>query len=229
MKSALFPNYCLRMTNQMVLAGLRKDYTLRALDLEGTAPDPFTQFGQWMDEALRAAVPEPTAMHLGTVSPDGRPAGRIVLLKGLDADGFTFFTNYDSRKGRHLAGSPFVSLTFFWPELERQVRVEGVVRKVSGEASDEYFRSRPRASRIGALASPQSQVIPDRRVLEEKVETLNAQYGEGADIERPAHWGGYVVTPDAVEFWQGRPSRLHDRILYTRNATGAWQKSRLAP
>ncbi len=229
MKSALFPNYCLRMTNQMVLAGLRKDYTLRALDLEGTAPDPFTQFGQWMDEALRAAVPEPTAMHLGTVSPDGRPAGRIVLLKGLDADGFTFFTNYDSRKGRHLAGSPFVSLTFFWPELERQVRVEGVVRKVSSEASDEYFRSRPRASRIGALASPQSQVIPDRRVLEEKVETLNAQYGEGADIERPAHWGGYVVTPDAVEFWQGRPSRLHDRILYTRTATGAWQKSRLAP
>lgn len=217
------------MTHQMVLAGLRKDYTLRALDLEGTAPDPFAQFGQWMAEALQAAVPEPTAMHLGTVSPDGRPAGRIVLLKGLDADGFTFFTNYDSRKGRDLAGSPFVSLTFFWPELERQVRVEGTAGKVSGEASEEYFRSRPRASRIGALASPQSQVIPDRRVLEEKVETLNAQYAEGADIERPAHWGGYVVTPDAVEFWQGRPSRLHDRILYTRTAAGEWQKNRLAP
>lgn len=217
------------MTNQMVLAGLRKDYTLRALDLEGTAPDPVTQFGQWMNQALEVAVPEPTAMHLGTVSADGRPAGRIVLLKGLEAGGFTFFTNYDSRKGGHMAASPYVSLTFFWPELERQVRVEGTVRKVSPEASDEYFRSRPRASRIGALASPQSQVIPDRRVLEEKVEALSAQYGETADIGRPAHWGGYVVTPDAVEFWQGRASRLHDRILYTRTAAGTWQKSRLAP
>jgi pyridoxamine 5'-phosphate oxidase len=217
------------MTNQMVLAGLRKDYTLRALDLDDTAPDPVTQFHQWMAEALQAAVPEPTAMHLGTVSADGRPAGRIVLLKGLDADGFTFFTNYDSRKGQHLAGSPFVSLTFFWPELERQVRVEGTVRKASAEASDEYFRSRPRASRIGALASPQSQIIPDRQVLEQKVEALNAQYGEGVDIERPAHWGGYVVTPDAVEFWQGRSSRLHDRILYTLTDTGEWRKSRLAP
>jgi pyridoxamine 5'-phosphate oxidase len=217
------------MTNQMVLAGLRKDYTLQALNLEGTAPDPATQFHQWMEEALKAAVPEPTAMHLCTVSADGRPSGRIVLLKGLDAEGFTFFTNYDSRKGRHIAASPYVSLTFFWPELERQVRVEGTVRKASAEASDAYFRSRPRASRIGALASPQSQVIPDRRVLEEKVAALNAQYGEAADIERPAHWGGYVVTPDAVEFWQGRPSRLHDRILYTRTATVEWQKSRLAP
>ncbi|MBD0255824.1 MAG: pyridoxamine 5'-phosphate oxidase, partial [Cytophagales bacterium] len=173
--------------------------------------------------------PEPTAMHLCTVSADGRPSGRSVLLKGLDADGFTFFTNYDSRKGRELAGSPYASLTFFWPELERQVRVEGVVRKASAAASDEYFRSRPRASRIGALASPQSQVIPDRQVLENKVAALNAQYGEAADIQRPAHWGGYVVTPDAVEFWQGRPSRLHDRILYTRTAAGEWQKNRLAP
>ncbi len=217
------------MTTQMVLAGLRKDYTLQALDLEGTAPDPVTQFQKWMSEALQAAVPEPTAMHLGTVSPDGRPAGRIVLLKGLDADGFTFFTNYNSRKGQHLAGSPYVSLTFFWPELERQVRVEGTVHKASPEASDQYFRSRPRASRIGALASPQSQIIPERRVLEEKVEALNAQYGEAAEIERPVYWGGYVVMPDAVEFWQGRPSRLHDRILYTRTAAGEWQKSRLAP
>ena len=217
------------MTHQMVLAGLRKEYTLQALDPEGTAPDPVTQFGKWMEEALQAAVPEPTAMHLCTVSADGRPSGRIVLLKGLDAEGFVFFTNYDSRKGQAMAHSPYVSLTFFWPELERQVRVEGTVRKASAAASDEYFRSRPRASRIGALASPQSQVIPDRRVLEEKVAALNAQYGEAADIERPAHWGGYVVTPDAVEFWQGRPSRLHDRILYTRTAAGEWQKSRLAP
>ena len=217
------------MTNQMVLAGLRKDYTLQALDIPGTAPDPVAQFRKWLEEALQAAVPEPTAVHLGTVSADGRPSGRIVLLKGLDEEGFVFFTNYDSRKGGHMAGSPYVSLTFFWPELERQVRVEGGVRKVSGQASDEYFRSRPRASRSGALASPQSQVIPDRRVLEEKVAALNAQYGETADIQRPAHWGGYVVTPDAVEFWQGRPSRLHDRILYTRTAAGEWQKSRLAP
>ncbi len=168
-------------------------------------------------------------MHLCTVSADGRPSGRIVMLKGLDAEGFVFFTNYDSRKGQAMAHNPAVSLTFFWPELERQVRVEGVVRKVAAEASDEYFRSRPRASRIGALASPQSQVIPDRQVLEEKVAALNAQYGDAADIARPAHWGGYVVTPDAVEFWQGRPSRLHDRILYTRTASGAWQKNRLAP
>jgi len=217
------------MTNQMVLAGLRKDYTLQALDIEGTAPDPVAQFRKWMEEALQAAVPEPTAVHLGTVSAEGRPSGRIVLLKGLDGEGFVFFTNYDSRKGGHMAGSPYVSLTFFWPELERQVRVEGGVRKVSHQASDEYFRSRPRASRIGALASPQSRVIPDRQVLEEKVASLQAQYGEAADIERPAHWGGYVVTPDAVEFWQGRPSRLHDRILYTRTAAGEWQKSRLAP
>ena len=217
------------MTNQMVLAGLRKDYTLQALDIEGTAPDPVAQFRKWMEEALQAAVPEPTAVHLGTVSAEGRPSGRIVLLKGLDGEGFVFFTNYDSRKGGHMAGSPYVSLTFFWPELERQVRVEGGVRKVSHQASDEYFRSRPRASRIGALASPQSRVIPDRQVLEEKVASLQAQYGEAADIERPAHWGGYVVTPDAVEFWQGRASRLHDRILYTRTAAGEWQKSRLAP
>jgi pyridoxamine 5'-phosphate oxidase len=213
----------------MVLAGLRKEYTLQALDPEGTAPDPVTQFQKWMEEALQAAVPEPTAMHLCTVSAEGRPSGRIVLLKGLDAEGFVFFTNYDSRKGQAMAHRPYVSLTFFWPELERQVRVEGVVRKVSAEASDEYFGSRPRASRIGALASPQSEVIPDRQVLENKVAALNAQYGEAADIQRPAHWGGYVVTPDAVEFWQGRPSRLHDRILYTRTAAGEWQKNRLAP
>ena len=217
------------MTNQMVLAGLRKDYTLQALDIQGTAPDPVAQFRKWMEEALQAAVPEPTAVHLATVSAEGRPSGRIVLLKGLDEEGFVFFTNYDSRKGQAMSHNPYVSLTFFWPELERQVRVEGGVRKVSEQASDEYFRSRPRASRIGALASPQSQVIPDRRVLEEKVAALHAQYGEKADIERPAHWGGYVVTPDAVEFWQGRPSRLHDRILYTRTAAGPWQKSRLAP
>lgn len=217
------------MTHQMVLAGLRKEYTLQALDPEGTAPDPVTQFHKWMEEALQAAVPEPTAMHLCTVSADGRPSGRIVLLKGLDAEGFVFFTNYDSRKGQAMARNAYVSLTFFWPELERQVRVEGGVRKVSAQASDEYFRSRPRASRIGALASPQSQVIPDRQVLEKEVAALNARYGEAAEIERPAHWGGYVVTPDAVEFWQGRPSRLHDRILYTRTAAGAWQKNRLAP
>jgi pyridoxamine 5'-phosphate oxidase len=217
------------MTHQMVLAGLRKEYTLQGLDPEGTAPDPVTQFQKWMEEALQAAVPEPTAMHLGTVSADGRPSGRIVLLKGIDAEGFVFFTNYDSRKGQAMAHRPYVSLTFFWPELERQVRVEGTVRKVSAEASDEYFGSRPRASRIGALASPQSQVIPDRQVLENKVAALNAQYDEAADIARPAHWGGYVVTPDAVEFWQGRPSRLHDRILYTRTAAGEWQKNRLAP
>lgn len=217
------------MTNEMVLAGLRKDYTLQALDIDATAPDPVTQFRKWMEEALQAAVPEPTAMHLCTLSPEGRPSGRIVLLKGIEAAGFTFFTNYESRKGQEIAANPYVSLTFFWPELERQVRVEGQAQKVSPQASDDYFRSRPRASRIGALASPQSRVISDRKVLEDRVQTLNAQYGATGEITRPEHWGGYLVTPDAIEFWQGRPSRLHDRIRYTKSPAEEWQKERLAP
>jgi pyridoxamine 5'-phosphate oxidase len=217
------------MTNEMVLAGLRKDYTLQALDIDATAPDPVTQFRKWMEEALQAAVPEPTAMHLCTLSPEGRPSGRIVLLKGIETGGFTFYTNYNSRKGQEMAQNPYVSLTFFWPELERQVRAEGKVQKVAPQASDEYFWSRPRASRIGALASPQSRVIPDRKVLEEKVRALNEQYGSEGEIARPEHWGGYLVTPNAVEFWQGRPSRLHDRILYTLTASGDWLKNRLAP
>jgi pyridoxamine 5'-phosphate oxidase len=174
-------------------------------------------------------LPEPTAVHLCTVSADGRPSGRIVLLKGFGEAGFTFFTNYESRKGQELAGNPQVCLTFFWPEIERQVRIEGIAAKVAQEVSEEYFESRPRGSQIGALASPQSRVIPDRQVLEEKMEQLSEHYRGGKSIARPAHWGGYCVIPSAVEFWQGRPSRLHDRILYTPDPKGGWLKQRLAP
>ncbi len=208
---------------------MRKEYSLHELTEEQAAADPFRQFRQWLDEALRSGLPEPAAMHLCTVSADGRPSGRIVLLKGFDEAGFTFFTNYDSRKGQELAGNPLVCLTFFWPEIERQVRIEGIAAKVAPEVSEEYFGSRPRGSQTGAIASPQSRIIPDRQVLQQKVEQLSRQYGDGQPIARPAHWGGYCVVPSAVEFWQGRPSRLHDRILYTPGPKGGWQKNRLAP
>jgi pyridoxamine 5'-phosphate oxidase len=210
----------------MKLADLRNEYCLRSLDESDVDADPVRQFARWMEEAIKAKVPEPTAMNLSTVDSRGRPAGRICLLKGADAQGFVFYTNYDSRKGRELATHPHAAITFMWKELERQVRIEGAVEKVSAEDSDEYFYSRPLGSRIGAWASPQSGPIESRAWLEKRWKDLAAQYG--VDPPRPHHWGGYRVVPDLVEFWQGRQSRLHDRIVYSLDK-GQWRIVRLAP
>jgi pyridoxamine 5'-phosphate oxidase len=208
------------------LAELRTDYALKTLEEADVDRDPLKQFGVWMVEAIHARVPEPTAMHLSTVAANGRPAGRIVLLKGMEPGGFVFFTNYDSRKGRELAANPVAALTFLWKELERQVRIEGRVEKVPEADSDAYFATRPLGSRIGAWASPQSEAIESRAWLEQRWAELTAQHGE--EPPRPPHWGGYRLVPDYLEFWQGRLSRLHDRIVYAREAS-AWRISRLAP
>jgi pyridoxamine 5'-phosphate oxidase len=208
------------------LAQIRSDYALKTLEESDVDRDPLKQFGVWMVEAIHARVPEPTAMNLSTVGADGRPSGRIMLLKGLEPGGFVFFTNYESRKGRELAANPVAALTFMWKELERQVRIEGRVEKVSAPDSDAYFATRPLGSRIGAWASPQSKAIENREWLERRWAELTAEHGE--EPPRPPHWGGYRVVPDYLEFWQGRMSRLHDRIVYAREASG-WKISRLAP
>lgn len=208
------------------LASLRKDYALKTLEEGDVDRDPMKQFGLWMVEAIHAQVPEPSAMTLATVGANGRPTTRIVLLKGVDPRGFVFFTNYESRKGRDLAANPAASLTFFWKELERQVRIDGKVEKVSAEESDAYYQTRPLGSRIGAWASPQSRPIENRAWLEQRWTTLSAEHGPSP--KRPPHWGGYRVMPEEMEFWQGRMSRLHDRIAYTRTGSD-WKISRLAP
>ena len=208
------------------LSALRNDYSLKTLDEAHVDRDPMKQFGLWMVEAIHAGVPEPTAMGLSTVGVEGRPSGRIVLLKGVDAKGFVFYTNYDSRKGRDLAAHPVAALTFLWKELERQVRIEGEVEKVSAAESDEYFNTRPLASRIGAWASPQSTPIEGREWLEHRWSALAVEHGTAP--ARPANWGGYRVKADYLEFWQGRRSRLHDRIAYSRLGN-AWEITRLAP
>jgi pyridoxamine 5'-phosphate oxidase len=209
------------------LAQLRTDYALKTLDENQVDRDPLKQFGVWMVEAIHAKVPEPTAMNLATVDASGRPSARIVLLKGVDPRGFVFFTNYESRKGRDLAARPVAALTFLWKELERQVRIEGTVEKVSAAESDAYYATRPLGSRIGAWASPQSETIENRAWLEARWASLSTQYGE--DPVRPAHWGGYRVLPEQLEFWQGRLSRLHDRIVFTREEGRDWKIARLAP
>ena len=200
-----------------------------ALDEANVEPTPLSQFERWFDEAVQASVPEPNAMTLATVGADGRPTARIVLLKGFDERGFVFFTNYASRKGGDLAAHPDATLLFFWAELERQVRIEGAVAKVSDAESAEYFASRPRPSQIGAWASPQSEPIADRRALEGRYAAAEAQYRDV--VPRPAHWGGYRLVPAMLEFWQGRPSRLHDRIRYRRSRLHPerWDIDRLAP
>lgn len=210
----------------MDIAALRRDYRGESLNEADVAADPFTQFQRWFDEALRAELPMANAMTLATVAADGAPSARIVLLKGIDHGGFVFFTNYMSRKGRELAANPRAALVFHWTDLEREVRIDGSVEKVSAAESDEYFASRPLGSRHAAIASPQSEVVASRADLEARFAAAAATHGEAAP--RPPHWGGYRVKPVSVEFWQGRPSRLHDRLLYTRQGD-RWTLSRLAP
>jgi pyridoxamine 5'-phosphate oxidase len=217
------------MSELFNLADIRHSYSRQELSEDSIAANPFDQFRLWLDEALKAKVLEPTAMVLSTVSAAGRPSARVVLLKGLEAGHFTFFTNYLSRKGQDIGQNHFAALTFFWAELERQVRVEGVVEKAPAPLSDAYFDSRPRGSQVGAWVSPQSQTIPDRHFLEKETAGFIAQFGEAA-IPRPEHWGGYGLKPTYVEFWQGRPNRLHDRLVFKGNPdAGDWHLCRLAP
>jgi pyridoxamine 5'-phosphate oxidase len=208
------------------LAQLRVDYKRAALTERDAAANPFDQFAHWFGEAVAAAIPEPNAMTLATIGADGRPAARIVLLKGFDASGLVFHTNYDSRKGRELAVNAQVALLFFWVELERQVRIEGTAHRATAAESDAYFAVCPRASQVSAWASPQSAPIPDRGWLEARVAQADARFA--ADVPRPANWGGIRVVPDRFEFWQGRASRLHDRLVWSL-ADGAWSIGRLAP
>ncbi len=211
----------------MNIADIRMDYMLAALDEETAGNDPIAFFSKWFKEAESARITEINAMTLATADAQNRPHARIVLLKGLDDRGFVFFTNYDSAKGRHMAENPNVSLLFFWKELERQVRIDGRIEKVPAEESDIYFHSRPEGSRLGAWASPQSKEIPHRNILELNYAKYEAEFS-GISIPRPEHWGGYIVIPDRIEFWQGRSSRMHDRILFKRDGA-AWNRSRLAP
>ena len=210
------------------IADLRKDYKLQSLSENEVDVKPHQQFEKWWNEAVLAQIPEVNAMTLATCSADGIPSARIVLLKGFTEKGYTFFTNYNSFKGQQLAENPRACLVFFWKELERQVRITGVVEKVSENESDAYFNSRPPGSRIGAWASPQSQVIEGRAWLEAEEYNFQQKF-TGMAIKRPAHWGGYIVKPICMEFWQGRPSRLHDRIQYMLSEDGTWNIERLAP
>lgn len=210
----------------MDLHDIREDYSKQELSEAHCHADPIVQFEQWLNEAMKSQVNEPTAVNVAAVGADGRPNSRMVLLKEVNPQGFVFFTNYHSRKGQSFAANPFAAMTFFWPELERQVRVEGRIEKLSEAASDEYFDSRPYTSRIGAWASNQSEVISGKAVLVAKAAAVGAKHP--LHVPRPPHWGGYIVMPDRIEFWQGRPSRLHDRIQY-RLENGIWVKERLAP
>lgn len=209
------------------VADLRKNYTQAGLLEEEADPNPWVQFKVWLEQAIAAELPEPNAMTLATASPEGQPFARMVLLKGFDEQGFVFFTNYNSQKGQQLTNNAQAALVFWWAELERQVRIEGRVESVSPQESDEYFTSRPLLSQLGAWASEQSTVIASRQVLEDRLQQLEQEYQEQV-IPRPPHWGGFRVIPHTLEFWQGRPSRLHDRLCY-RLQEGQWRRERLAP
>lgn len=209
-------------------ADLRREYTKASLDVSDTFENPIEQFQKWFKEAQASGVLEPNAMTLSTVSPEGKPDARIVLIKDVKEHGFSFFTNYQSRKAKDLEHNPFAALTFYWPELERQIRIEGNVEKVEAYTSDQYFKSRPRGSQIGAWASPQSQVITNRSLLEIRQREFEERFAE-TEVPRPEHWGGYLLKPSRIEFWQGRASRLHDRIVYEKQERGNWNRTRLAP
>lgn len=212
----------------MQIADMRKEYMWAGLSEADMDADPLRQFEKWFGEAQAANLPEPNAMALATATPDGQPSARVVLLKAFDASGFTFFTNYDSRKGRELTTNPRAALLFFWSQLQRQVRIEGTVECVSEVESDAYFRSRPLGSRIGAWASAQSAVIPSRDVLEQRVREVMQRFPDG-EVPCPPHWGGFRVRPLSIEFWQGRPDRLHDRLRYQRVPPNGWRLERLSP
>lgn len=216
----------------MNIADLRQDYSLQSLDIDDVAQDPIEQFKKWFDEALKSEILEPNAMTLATATAEGKPSARVVLLKDINNQGFTFFTNYDSRKGEEMTANPSVALCFGWLELQRQVRIEGTIERINEAESDAYFQSRPLGSQIGAWSSPQSKVILSRDFLEKREEFYKKQFntegGEDVQIPRPEHWGGYVVKPTMIEFWQGRSSRLHDRIRYNFEGE-AWVIERLAP
>lgn len=209
------------------LAALRRDYALSSLTEQDVDPDPIRQFDRWFADAVSARVEEPNAMTLATASRDGVPSARIVLLKGVDAAGFVFYTDYRSRKGAELTENPLAALTFLWKEIERQVRISGAVSRIGAAESEAYFRTRPPGSRLGAWASQQSAVIPSRAELEERLREVSLRFPDG-DVPLPPHWGGFRVVPDEIEFWQGRPDRLHDRLLYQREESG-WKISRLSP
>ncbi|MFC6999692.1 pyridoxamine 5'-phosphate oxidase [Rufibacter roseus] len=217
------------MEKPLSLQDIRKNYSLKELTTNAVADNPFQQFGVWMQEALEAQAAEATAMTLSTADAQGRPSARVVLLKELDSQGFVFYTNYLSRKGQQIEDNPFAALTFFWPALERQVRVEGRVEKVTDQLSDQYFHSRPIGSQIGAWASPQSQPIPNRAALANLEKEYTQKFEGLPEIPRPEHWGGYRVVPDRIEFWQGRPSRLHDRLVFKLQEDDTWKLQRLAP
>lgn len=216
------------MTLTHNIADIRKNYSRQALTEDSVLQDPIQQFQVWLQEAITAEAEEPTVFVLSTASKEGQPSARVVLLKDVANGGFTFFTNYDSRKGRELAQNPLASITFFWASLERQVRIDGSVEKIPPQLSEAYFHSRPKGSQIGAWASPQSQEIESRKVLEESDSYYTSKFADAELVPRPEHWGGYKLIPAKIEFWQGRPNRLHDRIVYER-ADDAWKLKRLAP
>lgn len=217
------------MQHPIDIAALRQSYVSQPLTEDQVSPDPVELFRLWFSQALEVGITEPNAMTLATVTAGGTPAARIVLLKGVDQEGFVFYTNYDSHKGEQMAANPQVALVFWWETLFRQVRIEGTVEKVSVQVSEAYFQSRPKGSQIGAWASPQSRTIPNRDLLDSKVESLEKQYAGQAVLPLPEFWGGYLVRPAMIEFWQGQTNRLHDRLRYSRETEGGWRLERLAP